>query len=194
MFIPKGMTEQEVIEEINLAVRPMVSFKFGYYDIKDILQEGWVFALEALPRYNPKIGVPLHKFLIIHLRNRFLNLHRNKQERKQTPCLKCPYYKKRKKTCGVFTQLEECDKWQIWYKRNRSKRSLINTAEYFDEAFDDDPVINSIDKELVRILNDKIPIHLRSDYCKLLDGVSITKNKKEILYQYIKEILKEYNA
>jgi DNA-directed RNA polymerase specialized sigma24 family protein len=193
MFIPKGMTEEEVIAEINMAVRPMVSFKFGYYDIQDILQEGWIFALEALERYDVSTNVPLHKFLIIHLRNRFLNLHRNKRERRQTPCLHCPYWKKRKKVCGGFTDINECDKLIIWKKRNHSKRALVGTAEYFDdsEIFDNNPVTNSIDKELIKILNDRIPLNLRSDYCKVLDGVYVTKQKKEKLFECIKEILKD---
>ena len=49
MQVPKGLTEEEVLEIISRAVAYLApSFKFGYFDIEDMKQEGTIFSIEAL--------------------------------------------------------------------------------------------------------------------------------------------------
>jgi DNA-directed RNA polymerase specialized sigma24 family protein len=196
MYIPTGFTEEQVIQEVNKAVYLMKCFKFGFHEIKDIYQQGWIFALEVLDKFNPDLHVPLHKFLIIHLRNRFLNMQRNKVRRRQSPCLCCPYYQKRKKTCRAFDHEEDCDRLTQWNKRNSSKQSLMSTKEYVgDTLFHElNPLDNMISKEQIEFLNARIPNELRNDYRRLLDGSSLPKIKKDRLFQLIKDILEEYNV
>lgn len=195
MYVPDGMTEQEVIAEVNKAVSLMYSFKFGYYENNDICQQGWVFALEVLPKFKRELNVPLHKFLVIHLRNRFLNLQRNKVWRRQSPCACCPYFNKKKKVCKAFQLEEDCDKLMQWKRRNNSKQSLMTTKECLSETLlhETDPLEKMVNKEIIEFLNDKIPIEMRNDYCRLLDGGTLSKNKREKLYELIREILDEYN-
>ena len=83
MQIPKGMTEEQVVDVINGVVNILAyNFKFGYFDLDDMKQQGRMYAIEALPRFNPDVG-NLHNFLRSHIRNRFLNLHRDKLSRQQ---------------------------------------------------------------------------------------------------------------
>ena len=49
--IPKGMTEEEVLSIIESVVNVLAfNFKFGYFDLDDMKQQGRMYALEALPR------------------------------------------------------------------------------------------------------------------------------------------------
>ena len=128
MQIPPGMTEEEVIEVINRILSTLsYNFKFGYFGIDDMKQEGWVYAIEALPKYNPEIA-PLENFLRTHIRNRFLNLKRDKLSRHQPPCPACPFYDPECRVsinkCSAFEDKSECDKWSGWEKRNFSKKNL----------------------------------------------------------------------
>ena len=92
MKIPKGMTEEQVLEAIENVVNSLArNFRFGYFDTEDMKQEGRVYAIEGITKYNPKVG-PLENFLRTHIRNRFINLRRNKLTRYQPPCVDCPFY------------------------------------------------------------------------------------------------------
>jgi len=50
---------------------------FAYYENKDVYQEIWCMCLEALKRYDPKIG-PIENYLVRHVTNRLKNLKRDK--------------------------------------------------------------------------------------------------------------------
>ena len=76
MKIPKGMTEQEVIETITKVVdRQAAKFRFGYYEIEDMRQEAFIIAMDALDRYDEKR--PLENFLAVHVNNRLKNFKRD---------------------------------------------------------------------------------------------------------------------
>ena len=127
------MTEEEIVQIINRVVAALAyNFKFGYYDYEDMKQEGFVFAIEALPRYNPDIG-PLENFLRSHVRNRFLNLQRDKLSRFQSPCSSCPFFdpnrEVRENQCAAFEDKMECEKWGGWINRNAAKKNLAEPLD-----------------------------------------------------------------
>ena len=73
------MTENEVLSTIDDVVITLSStFAFGYYDREDLQQEGRIFALEGLPRWDITKGASLKTFLYNHVKRRFINLKRNK--------------------------------------------------------------------------------------------------------------------
>src|SRR5947208_703774 len=88
MHLPPNKTEAQVVEAIEKAVGMLApSFAFGIYDVEDIRQEARIFAIEALPRYD---GVrPLENFLYSHVKNRLINLRRDKFRRADAPCKAC---------------------------------------------------------------------------------------------------------
>tara|TARA_A100001015_G_scaffold292789_1_gene368543 strand:- start:2204 stop:2824 length:621 start_codon:yes stop_codon:yes gene_type:complete len=200
MKTPKGLTEQEVLEVINKTVNYLApSFKFGYFDIDDMRQEGTIFCLEAIDSFNFKkssqqdIKDALFTFLKTHVRWRFLNMRRKQLMRVEPPSCKC-------KLCREDSPNRlDCPKYSNWIKRNIAKRSLM-------EPFDVDDVysINSsssidmdekiLSSDIIKILNQYIPANIRVDYRKFIDGVSISKSKREKLIQTIKLIIqKHYN-
>jgi RNA polymerase sigma factor (sigma-70 family) len=76
MKIPKKMTEQQVIDQINIVVNRIASkYTFHGYEVDDIKQEAFIICMDALDRYDQKR--PLENFLSVHLSNRLKNFIRD---------------------------------------------------------------------------------------------------------------------
>jgi RNA polymerase sigma factor (sigma-70 family) len=76
MKVPKSMTEQQVIDQINIVVERISSkYTFHGYDVEDIKQEAFIICMDALERYED--GRPLENFLSVHLSNRLKNFIRD---------------------------------------------------------------------------------------------------------------------
>ena len=203
MKIPKGMTEEQVLAVIEIVVNSLArNFRFGYFDVDDMKQQGRMYALEGIPKYNPDIG-PLENFLRTHIRNRFINLRRNKLTRYQPPCTDCPFYdpkqKIRENKCAEFDDKDDCQKYFNWKKRNVAKRSLaqpLDIANISDEREKNmrllGGVVDSITrKEFLSIIDKNLPISYRADYRRMMEGVSIPKQRKEKLLIKLKQIIEE---
>ena len=120
MYIPEGMTEEQVLEAIEIVVnRVAPTFKFGYYGIDDIKQEARILALDCLDRYRPSMNKPLTNFLYSHVRNRLINFRRDNYIRNDPPCFECHYNRTHKKT-------KKCHYYQLWLNRNSSKQNIMN--------------------------------------------------------------------
>ena len=76
MKIPKGMTEQQVVDQIALVVGRIAPKNTFYgYEKDDLKQEAFIICMEALPRYDE--SRPLENFLSVHLSNRLKNFVRD---------------------------------------------------------------------------------------------------------------------
>jgi RNA polymerase sigma factor (sigma-70 family) len=76
MKIPSNMTEQQVIDQIQIVVdRISARYVFHGYDVEDIKQEAFIICMDALERYEE--GRPLENFLSVHLSNRLKNFIRD---------------------------------------------------------------------------------------------------------------------
>ncbi len=76
MKVPKNMTEQQVIDQINIVVnRISARYTFHGYELEDIKQEAFIICMDALDRYDQKR--PLENFLAVHLSNRLKNFVRD---------------------------------------------------------------------------------------------------------------------
>lgn len=70
------MSEQEVLEKINLVVNRIApKYTFHGYDSDDLKQEAFIICYEALERYDQKR--PLENFLSVNLSNRLKNFIRD---------------------------------------------------------------------------------------------------------------------
>ncbi len=192
------MTEKEVLEVINKTVSYLApSFKFGYFDIEDMKQEGTIFCIEALSSFNfdkscqDDVSNALLTFLKTHVRWRFLNMRRKQLSRVEPPNCECNLCK------SDSPNRLDCKKYANWVKRNVAKKSLMEPFDVdsvmskdFSSSQDVDSAVFSSD--IIKILNQYISVNIRSDYRKFLDGVSIPKQKRERLFLEIKKILKEH--
>lgn len=167
------MTESEVLAVINDVVISLSStFEFGYYEREDLQQEGRIFALEGLPRWDITKGASLKTFLYNHVKRRFINLKRNKYQR------------------PVPKDISE-DKLERLLKRNDIKRSLMETAESSDDdknkSFESSDAIQQ--RELFSLIDRQLPVELRSDYRCILEDVKIPKHRRDRVIVALKEIL-----
>ena len=198
MKIPKGLTEEDVLQVIDKAVAYLApSFKFGYFDIDDMKQEGTIFCIEALPSFNFKksnqddVKDVLLTFLKTHVRWRFLNMRRKSLTRIEPPLCDCKLCKE-----DSANRLD-CKKYSNWVQRNMAKRSLMEPFDVDEIHTRDASFVSNFNEKLlssdiIKILNEHIPASIRADYRMFIDGVKLPKNKRDNLMEQIKNILSEH--
>ena len=198
MKIPKGLTEEDVLQVIDKAVAYLApSFKFGYFDIDDMKQEGTIFCIEALPSFNFKksnqddVKDALLTFLKTHVRWRFLNMRRKSLTRIEPPLCDCKLCKE-----DSANRLD-CKKYSNWVQRNMAKRSLMEPFDVDEIHTRDASFVSNFNEKLlssdiIKILNEHIPASIRADYRMFIDGVKLPKNKRDNLMEQIKSILSEH--
>lgn len=199
MFIPQGYTEKQVLEIIDRIVNLLgAKFRFGYYDTDDIKQEGVIFGMEALERFDHSKGYTLDNFLYTHIRNRMISLKRDKYVRHESPCPTCPFYDpenlKSKNQCAAFQDKSECEKFNKYEKRLNKKKNIIDASD-IDKHELPNGSIDILDglehKELLQIIDDKLPLNLRADYIRMLHKVDVPKNRKFKVREAVLAILEE---
>lgn len=175
------MTESQVTEIIIRVVKTLSSkFRFGYYSNEDMEQEGFIFAMELLESEKYDASRKLENLLYSHIRNRFINYKRDKYSRSESPCKSCVFYNPETKQCGAFTDVKGCSKLEGWKKRNSSRKSLMypkdisSVGENYSNTVDDEVDYNDTKKHI----DDNLPAELRSDYLRVLNGVTIPKARK----------------
>lgn len=203
MHIPPGMTEAQVLEAIEQAVDPIAqSFTFGPYAIEDVKQEGRVYALEALPRYDPggfdMNGFPLRplpNFLRRHVKYRLINLRRDKLKRADPPCHICHRASGDGPTEHEDGQL--CEKYLTWKKRQERKAALMwgtqkesasDVATALGESHAEDAAQI---EDVLRLIDESLDVELRGPYLMMRAGVAVPKSLRHRVETVIKEILEE---
>lgn len=196
---PKNYTRGEVFELIDEIVGKLShQFTFGYYDLDDIRQEGRIFALSALAKYDGEHS--LKNFLYVHVRNRLINFVRDNYYRKNSPCSTC---QKSFLAGGVgvapteHTDGKYCRKFLLWQKRNAFKLNVmkpIDIDNFNDDAPDcfyvqDDSKTNVEANEIYSMIEMKIPVGLRKYFLQLAAGQNISPYRKQQVVDKIKEIL-----
>lgn len=195
MKVPKGMTEQQVIEIVeSIIARLSNKYTFGFHAQQDIAQEAWLFAIDGLERHDGKR--PLENFLFVHIRNRLINFRRDKFTRKDIPCKRCPFYKRNEimdDKCGKFDKRMDCPEFAVWKQRNHLKKELCssncNVSTYDSIDLPSNVNQDTEIKELKALIDKHLDISLRADYLKMLAGVSVPKTKKMQIENAIKSII-----
>jgi hypothetical protein len=148
-------------------------------------------ALEVLEKecYNPSL--PLENFLYTHIKNRFVNLHRDKLRRRDAPCRACH----EGKPCD---QGSNCSKYAAWLKRNTAKANLmrpLDLAHISDEREPHTRLASTVTEdaeidEMLQLVDKHLPVELRSTYLQMRDGVSVSRAKRNEVEQRVREILR----
>jgi DNA-directed RNA polymerase specialized sigma24 family protein len=196
--IPKGMTETEVLQTINLIANRLAGkFKFGYHELEDMKQQARLFAWEGLENYD---GVrPLENFLWTHVRNRLYNFKRNNFGRPDKPCDTCPFFdmsfsNSNNYPCKAFDNEEECDLYAGWLKRNTAKRNIMNTANLDIDVKQASRLDEMLDqKHIFNIVDQAIPVHCREDWLRFINSLKLPKSRRLNIIEIVKEILEENN-
>ena len=196
MKLPKNLTEQQVVDTIDNVVNRLAQrFIFGYHDVDDMKQQGRLFAIEGLDRYDGKR--PLENFLWTHVRNRLSNYKRDNYERQQLPCFQCMKHNFKDSNCLEYEDMLECSLYNRWYMKNSAKKNLmspITLEQVHDEhecnmSLEENPYDNVVGFELKGLIDQNIPISLRSDYIRLKNNIKIPKLRRDKIQESIRKIL-----
>ena len=168
MKIPKGMTEQEVIETITkVADRQAAKFRFGYYEVEDMRQEAFIIAMDALDRYDEKR--PLENFLAVHVNNRLKNFKRDNFYRMNN--------EKHESKKLIMDPID------IARVRDEKEKNM-KTDDSFRDQLEGDEIVNIIDKYL--------DIGLREDYLKMINNVYVPKPRRQQIQNAILNIMRDH--
>lgn len=207
MKIPKGHTEKDVLDSIEVIVKGLAhKFKFGYHSQEDMAQEARIHCIEALERYEPSKG-KLETFLWTHTKNRLANLKRNKYERHDKPCLNCPLKAydpeclKSTSQCVEYEDKDDCKQYNSWTKRNFAKKNIMSPVgiqQVRDEnesrmKQENDPAEKMYTESIINLLDENIPIHLRSLWIKMKNDIKLNKPEREKILSAIREIIGDKN-
>jgi RNA polymerase sigma factor (sigma-70 family) len=184
------MEQKELMRIIDRAVIHLAhSYKFGCFEIEDMMQEGRMEALKAIPKYDDSKNCSLEHFIRVHVRNRFKNLKRKHMERLEPPCTYCE--------CETECP-ENCSKRNAWLERNTAKRALMESFDSDDVRTQENlaefppPTENLMINELQLLMDTHLPFPLRADYRRYLEGVRLPKQRREIIEQEIHRIAQQH--
>lgn len=191
MKIPKGYTEEQVLEIINRITSSLArKFKFGYHEIEDMKQQGIIIAIEGLEKYD-EIR-PLENFLWVHVHNRLFNFKRKSCGRPDKPCLDCPFKAYINNECIKFNNELDCELYAGWAGRNESKRDIMSTKDSKDSFTDTSEIDDRFSsKEIYEIIDKNIPVNMRSDWIRFIHKNKLTKVRRDELISTVLLILKE---
>ena len=165
MNVPKGMTEQQVIDQINVVCnRISPRYTFYGYTIDDIKQESFIICMEALNRYD---GIrPLENFLSVNLSNRLKNFVRDNH----------------------FLSNENTDRQKVYQPAQLEYEDyIIDEENKFSISYE-----HIQKEEMVAAIDKYLPANMRMDYLKMINDVYITKQRREEITAMIVEILEEH--
>lgn len=202
MKLPPNYTEAQVVDICNKIVKKLCwKFKFPGHEVEDFKQEGILYALEALKRYDGKR--PLENFLYVHIHNRLYNFKRNNYFRLEKPCFHCPLFAFIPPDgCSAYKDRLDCDLFAGWEQRNSIRKNLNNCLEYDQVSttkteknlsYGHNPSDQLNIKDILEIIDINLPIEYRKHYLMLLSGERIPKKDRYLLEEIISTILKKNN-
>jgi len=165
MKIPKGMSEQQVIDQIDIVCNRIAPrYTFYGYTVDDIKQEAFIICMEALNRYDE--ARPLENFLSVNLSNRLKNFVRDNH----------------------FVGDENLDRQRVYQPAQLDyDDNIVDEDEKFSSDYE------TIEyNDMASILDKHLPAKDRMDYLKLINDVYITKQRREEILGIIYHILEEH--
>lgn len=163
-----GFTDEEVIALIReVAWKIAPSYKFGYYDDEDIVQEAVIIGLEGLEDFSAKTGT-LESFLLVHISNRMKNFKRDNYFRPDT-----------KNSIDKIAVMNPVDITSVNAERENNMLDMNDLEE------------NLTYKDMIQKINKELPVDFRRDYLKIVDGLgtSMTARRRKEVINKIKEIV-----
>lgn len=193
--IPEGKTEEEVVKIISDIVGKLAfHFKFGYFTMEDILQEGFRIGLESLNKNNYDPSRPLENYLFTSIRNGLINFKRDNYKRTDTPCRLC-YNLQEGET--RHDDKMHCQKYKVWANRNTRKQQVLMpiSIDCLHETHkstpreENDLTLGLEKKEIFEIIDRDLPVEHRSAYLRMKEGASVPKQRRDEVTLLLKEII-----
>jgi len=164
MKIPDGLDEEFVVTTIIATAKKIAHrYIFASYQAEDIEQEAFLIGMECLERYDQ--DRPLENFLFSHMNNRLKNFKRDN------------YYRH---DHGNAQKVQE------------RKKSILEplSFEYLYSLHDKEEVVNKAHvKEILDLIDEKLPSSMRKDYSKLKSNSFLLKRRRADIIEVIDDIL-----
>ena len=164
-------------------------WQFGIHKQEDIEQEIARFCLEALYKYNGKY--PLYTFLLVDVNNKLINLKRDEFYRPTCPCNLCNNKKQ-----GETNHFDKryCKQFVEWKDRNAHKANIAapqSMPENFDYGAEPSTLENMCNEELYQLIDEKLPVRLRTTYLKMKSGVRVGHIERTEVLNFLKELINQ---
>ena len=140
---------------------------FAYWNQDDIRQEVYCLGIGILEKDGGTFDLsrPLPQYLSHSIRNRLLNLKRDRFLRIEPPCACCDIHDHPKHGCVHFEK---------WRKRNFAKMALAAPgADSLVESFQSEGEALALVREIEEFVASTFPPKLRSDFHRLKAGVGL---------------------
>lgn len=173
----------ELIEKIASRLAPR--FTFGHYDVDDIKQEIFLIALKGLPKHDASRGT-LSTYLHRYCYSRLKNFKRDNFFRQEYDCV----------VCGCHDPY--CDKCLKRQWKMEGKSGLLEPQDIHGIKHDPSMTIHHdyLDKmavdELQEIINREIPVSMREDYLRIIEGLYVHKSKRAKIEELLKSIIEKW--
>lgn len=151
------ITESGMATITSVIDRMAGSYKFGYYEVEDMKQEAFIHAMDAWEKWDRER--PFQNFLAKHIKNRLLDLRRNK-------------YKRANSSNEAKRKLMEPGEF------------IVSDATYENDPLDD--LIFDEDMERVR---ENVDQHTMNDFYRMATGVTLPASRKSTVIKTIKEVI-----
>lgn len=206
-----NLTVEDFINITNVIANKLSSsIKFGIYSKQDIMQEAYVEAIKGVPKFkhnkasNTSINVnvvhsnpnytALANFLFIHIRNRLLNLKRDK------------HFRYEKKYMDKVNNLKNANETAKHIKTNSNiinNYVMINKSKSMLSSVyaDSDTALSKLGykysnafkyEDYTNIIEENIRYVPRELFLKLRCGMHLTKKQMNMLYHTIEDILRQH--
>lgn len=199
MYIPPNLTEEQVVKTITtVAKRLFKTFRFGYQEQEDFVQQAVIIVITSncLQKYDPK--QPLENFLSRVLRNRFYNFKRDNFARPDPPCVRCPLKAFiAPDTCTAYDDKEECDFYARWLNDNASKKNIINPTDIGNVShekeknmsYKTDFVNTLMSNELRDYIMTFLSVPGRKTFIMMINNAFVPAKQRNALREEVSEIL-----
>ncbi len=184
---------QDEFDTIERIAKEHSGKPFAYLTKEDLYSEIWVICLQALPEFDPSGHNKLEHFLRVSVRNRLVNLYKEKSKSVRSPCSRCEFYDPggSPSNCAKFgEEFMRCDKWRNYLSSVERRNALLNAiGDPCERPIKNETLDSIFTKELAEIMSDCLSPDIYADLIKVLEGEHIPKNKEERLRDEIRGVL-----
>lgn len=172
-------TEQHIPLIYSISKKIAPKYVFPGYEVDDIVQEAAIIGIKSLEKFDESKG-NLSAYLYVHISNRLKTFKRDNYLRPLEVC----------KECGGVPACPAC---LSRLSRNTTKHSLLAPSDLSDIDKEAPESPDSLEvEELSNIILGALPMEMRADYMRMLDGVYVPKKRRILIEKEIHGIFEEY--
>lgn len=165
MDLPEGIDEEHAIEVITkVSKRLAPKYVFAGYEVDDIEQEAFLIGISGLAKYDPTR--PLENFMYTHINNRLKTFKRDN-----------------------FYRMDYGSSAQKIQDRKKNLLEPVSIDCLYGVCTTDEIMGEAYIREMIDLIDQKLPSYLRRDYLKLQSNSPLPKGRKARIIEIIELII-----